>query len=592
MKHHLLYLLTFLILVAGGQAQTFQKTFGSTGPDVASDVIQTSDKGYAVMGILNYNGVYILKTDSLGNKQWSRNIGLYTPTGEFRTFSQTSDGGFIIAGYVYYSSNYYGFTVKTDAAGNLMWSKMHTGLARIYSIKQTIDGGYIAVGSQFFLMGSKGTIVKFNATGNITWSRTLPVVNNAMDVIQLASDSSYVTCYYANNPTDNVTISRWSKNANLIWSKTLSNPKVNAGSGHGRLHENGNDVQVAVNTNTCPGLLSIKKDGTSAKMIGVACPFFNYNLSDAFPTANKGSLLVAQYNVGSAGFGTRNIILTSIDSLGAVKWAKQIGGVNTEVPASVKQTLNKGIVIVGTTNSFSAGKDDIYLVKTDSLGQSACNTSAMTYTTTTITATLTNYTGVVDSLFNNISSSQTISISSPAEVSNNACGCVAPVASFTPDITGNMQENSTWATNWYWTCTCMPGLVDSTVINKSYYGGPFPNGTYTVCLKVKNSCGVDSLCQPFTYTFFPIGIQETTESLTANFYPNPVHDKLMISREGSNTTMEAIRIRIINSLGALVYSDKMEGILKEIRVEDLAPGLYIIQFSVGNKTVSRKVVKQ
>jgi hypothetical protein len=592
MKQYLLYLLPFLFLFNHSQAQTtFQKTFGSTGSDYATDVIQTADKGYAVMGVMNFGGVYILKTDSLGNKQWSKNIAIYNPSApEFSAFSQTADGGFILAGRIYYSSNYYGFTVKLDASGNVTWSKMHTGLDRLFSIKQTIEGDYIAVGNRTMYFGYRGTIVKFNSAGNIIWSRSLPV-NNARDVIQLASDSSFITCYYANNPTDNINISRWSKNANLMWSKTLNNPKVSSWN-HGRLHENGNEVQIALNTNNCQGLFTIHNTGTNAKMIGVACPLFNYYIADAFPTANKGSILVAEHNGGSPGYGTRNIVLISIDSTGTVKWGKQIGGVNDEAPASVKQTKDKGIVIAGTTKSFSAGKDDIYLVKTDSLGQSGCNTSSLTFTTTTITATISNYIGVIDTIFNNITSQQSIPISSPAEVMYDACVCVAPVASFTPSTTGGMAENSTWASNWYWTCTCMPGVIDSTVIDKSYYGGPFANGTYTVCLKVKNSCGVDSVCHPFNYTFWPIGVEENIENTLASFYPNPVTDKMIISRSGSKIYTEVVSIRILNSLGALVYSDKMEGALKEISFGGLAPGLYFIQFSSGNKTVSRKVIKE
>jgi hypothetical protein len=590
MKHYLLLIFTSLLFLKPAQAQTtFQKTYGSTGYDYATDVIQTADKGYAVMGIMNNSGVYFLKTDSLGNKQWSKNFGLYTPLYQFRAFAQTSDGGFIFAGYISYSSNYYSYVVKLDASGNVTWSKMHVAMSRIVSIKQTIEGDYIAVGLQYF--GGKSTLVRFNSSGNILWSRTLPTTNYSMDVIQLASDSSFITAYMANNPTDNATFSRWGKNGALIWSKKLNSPNVSGGTGHGHLHESGNEVQVSVNSGSCPGILKINKDGSSAKLIGLNCQLYNYRSEDAYPAPNKGSVIVAQYNIGT-GYGTRNILLAYMDSLGTYKWAKPFGGVNDEVPAAVKRTKDKGFVVVGSTKSYSAGYDDIYLIKTDSIGQSGCNTSVITFSSTSMAGSLSTYTGTVDSLFNNVTSTQTVTISNPAEISYDACSCVSPVASFTPDMFGSMNDNSTWATTWYWTCTCMPGNVDSTTMNKSYYGGPFPNGTYTVCLTVKNSCGMDSLCQPFNYTFYPIGIEETTESAMTSFYPNPIQDKLMIARNGTGTNMEAIRIRIINSLGALVYADKMEGALKEIRLDGLAPGLYFIQFSSGNKTISKKVIKE
>jgi hypothetical protein len=593
MKHNLLCLLTFLFFFSKSQP-AFQKTFGSTGSDYAMDVIQTADKGYAVMGVMNFGGVYILKTDSLGNKQWSKNLGLVTPSqGEFRSFSQTNDGGFIFGGYINYSSNYYGYIVKLDASGNITWQKMHSVMGRsIFSVKQTIEGDYIAVGSQTLYQYSRGTILRLNSSGNITWNRTLPVVNTAMDVVQLSSDSSFITCYFANNHTDNATFSRWSKTGNLMWTKTLNSPTVGVGSS-GHLRESGNEVQVAVSANGCPGILKMTKDGTNAKVIAAACPSLNsYFIADAFPTYNKGSVILASHTVNSP-YQTRNNILMQVDSMGTIKWAKQIGGVNDEYPGAVVRTKDHGIVFAGSTKSFSVYRDDIYLVKTDSLGQGSCNTSLLSaFTTSIIPGMLSVYTGTVDSIYGNITSTQAVTISNPSEISYDACGCVAPVASFTPSTIGDMQENSTWATKWYWTCTCLPGQVDSTTIDKGYYGGPFPNGTYTVCLTVKNSCGVDSLCQPFNYVFWPLGVNEKTETTGIGFYPNPVHDKLFISQQGYATNREATGIKIINSLGALVYSDKMEGTMKEIQVDGLAPGLYFIQFTSGSKTITKKVIKE
>lgn len=586
MKHYLLCLFTFLFFLSNSQT-TFQKTFGSVGNDYAYDVIQTIDKGYAVMGVMNFGGVYILKTDSLGNKLWSKNLGLYISGGYgYRVFAPTSDGGIIFGGQINYSSNYHSYMVKLDALGNITWQKMFVPMSLIYSIKQTIEGDYIAVGLQYLY--GKASVVRITSSGNIVWSKTLPTFGNALDVIQLAADSSFITAFYGTNPI----ISRWNKNGNQIWSKTISTPSISPGINYGRLHENGNEVQFSANTSACPGLMKINKNGTNAKMIGVACPLYAYNLADAFPTANKGSVLVGYYNVSSAAFGTRDNLLISIDSTGAVKWAKKIGGVNEDYSTSVKQTKDKGIIFAGSTKSFSSSYEDIFLVKTDSLGASGCNTSSFTFTTNTVPAVLSVYTGTIDTLLGNVTSTQAVTISNPSEVMFNACGCVPPVASFTANPTGGMQDNSSWATNWYWTCTCLPGQIDSTVINKGYYGGPFPNGTYTVCLKVKNSCGIDSLCQPFNYTFFPVGVAEQTDNPAISIFPNPVNDKVTISLQGYKTTGEGLRIKIINSLGSLVYTDRINEPLKEISVGNFAQGLYFIQLILGDKTLSQKVVKE
>jgi hypothetical protein len=397
MKHNLLFLFTFLFFLNRAQP-TFQKTFGSTGSDYAMDVVQTADKGYAVMGVMNFGGVYILKTDSMGNKQWSKNFGLVTPQmGEFRSFAQTNDGGFIFGGYINYSSNYYGYIVKLDATGNISWQRMYSAMGRcIFSVKQTIEGDYIAVGGQTIFQNTKGTILRLNSSGNIIWNRTLPVVNNAMDVIQLSADSSFITCYYANNYTNNVTFSRWSKTGNQMWSKTVNSPTVNVGTYYGHLRESGNEVQVGVNTNNCPGILKITKDGSSLKLIAAACPLNGYYIADAFPTYNKGSVILASHIVNTP-YVTRNNLLIRVDSLGTVKWVKSIGGVNEDFPGAIAKTRDNGVIFAGSTKSFSLYREDIYLVKTDSLGQSGCNTSNLSaFTTSIIPGMLSVYTGTVE----------------------------------------------------------------------------------------------------------------------------------------------------------------------------------------------------
>lgn len=592
MKHHLLLFFTFCFLFSNGQTQTFQRTYGSTGYEVSCDVIQTADKGYAILGSHNFSGLYILKTDSLGVKQWSKSYTITQPNIISRSFSQTADGGFIIAGKDYVSNGYYGVIIKTDAAGNTSWVKVQTGFGDITSIKPALGGGYIAVGQRTPFANNRSTLARFDGTGNLIWSRSLPTSTSLNDVIQLASDSSFITYNTNSTSSVSVTFSRWSQNANLLWNKTVTSSALSGGGFTGRLYENGNDVQVSFNAATCPGVLKVDKNGTNAKMIGMSCAFFNYGVVDAYPTANKGSIVLAQQDVGSAIYGTRNFILASMDSTGTLLWAKSIGGVNDESPASIKKTKDKGFVMVGTTKSFSAGREDIYLVKTDSLGASGCNTSNVTFTTSSILLNLSNNTPVIDSVFGSLSSGVTLNETSPTEIMYNACGCVAPVASFTPSTFGDMNNGSTWASKYYWTCTCMPGVVDSTIINKSYYGGPFPNGTYTVCLKVKNSCGIDSLCQPFSYTFFPIGIKETEQSASLMVYPNPVHDQLIVSYQGNKSNTDATRVRIINSMGALVYSGIIGEELNSISVAEWSSGLYILEFISGNTIVTRKFVKE
>jgi hypothetical protein len=70
----------------------------------------------------------------------------------------------------------------------------------------------------------------------------------------------------------------------------------------------------------------------------------------------------------SFGAGDADVWLLKIDSLGDTLWTKTYGGTQKDVGASIKQTPDGGYIVTGLTFSFGAGLQDVYLIKTDSLG--------------------------------------------------------------------------------------------------------------------------------------------------------------------------------------------------------------------------------
>ncbi len=86
-----------------------------------------------------------------------------------------------------------------------------------------------------------------------------------------------------------------------------------------------------------------------------------------FNTSDNGYMLVG----GTDGFsdtGMEDMWVIKLDANGDSLWSKVYGGSEQEYGFSGLQTDGGGYLFLGTTNSYGAGFDDIYLVKTDANG--------------------------------------------------------------------------------------------------------------------------------------------------------------------------------------------------------------------------------
>ena len=134
--------------------ELWSKTFGGNQSDCGYSVQQTADDGYVVCGFYKHDmfdsDVYLIKTDDLGNEEWSKTFG----DGEFdegQCVMQTSDGGYFITGVYTDTINLDtdAYLIKTDSSGNEQWSELFDKEdaedAGYYGI-ETSDGGYIFTG--------------------------------------------------------------------------------------------------------------------------------------------------------------------------------------------------------------------------------------------------------------------------------------------------------------------------------------------------------------------------------------------------------------------------------------------------------------
>lgn len=147
---------------ANGTEQ-WSSTFGKAGYDSLNSAKNTQDGGYIFAGRTGRYGTgsdaWLFKTDANGSEQWDKTFGL-EGFDSINSVVQTSDGGYVLAGIIDTAKNpdhkgqilyedFDAWLFKTDANGDLEWSKTMGGLKRDEArfVQETKDGGYVIAGT-------------------------------------------------------------------------------------------------------------------------------------------------------------------------------------------------------------------------------------------------------------------------------------------------------------------------------------------------------------------------------------------------------------------------------------------------------------
>jgi hypothetical protein len=330
MKARVLLVVVLFVALAVGETLaptqtiiTFEKVF-SNGEGYS--VVETKDGGYVIVGYTYGAGkwdVYLIKTDSNGNKIWERTFGGKEDDVGYSVI-ETKDGCYVIAGYTesFGMGSQDVYLIKTDSEGNKIWEKTFGGRDKDcgYSLCGTKDGGYIIAGYTYSF-GEGGYdvyLLKVDSNGNKIWEKTFGGGDDDWGYSVFGTkDGGYI-------------ISGWTESfgANMA------------------------DVYL------------IKTDSKGKKIWERIYGGWGNDVGRSVIETKDGGYLITGW-IGSFGVRDGSIYLLKIDSKGNKMWEKT-PGVGASKGNSVIQTKDGGFIIAGNKSLYA----DIYLyiIKTDAKG--------------------------------------------------------------------------------------------------------------------------------------------------------------------------------------------------------------------------------
>ncbi len=158
--------------------EVWNQTYGGIGDDYAYDIQKTLDGGFILAGFSNSFGqggtdIYMIKTDSEGNEEWSQTFG-GSEDDYCLTLNRTNDEGYLLTGYTFSfgAGERDLWLIKTDENGTEEWNQTYGSINDEWGIdsKITDDGGYIVCGYRHSADTQRDLwVFKTDANGQEEW---------------------------------------------------------------------------------------------------------------------------------------------------------------------------------------------------------------------------------------------------------------------------------------------------------------------------------------------------------------------------------------------------------------------------------------
>jgi len=324
-------------------------TYGGTEDDRGNDIIQTNDGGFAVLGYSTSSNqdvpgnagaqdFWILKLDAQGAISWSKTFG-YSGADFGSTLLQASDNSFLITGVLDVTASggegnsrnsrrHAGgdiWAIKLSEDGDLLWSKYFGGsyTDTPFGVIETADKNFIIAGSSdsadVDITNNNGSydfwVLQISPNGNLLWEQSFggSEIDEARAITYTADGNFLIVgdTRSANNDVSNnngaadLWVLKMSPLGNLIWEKTYGGTSFDVGRSISQTQDHGFIIS---------GSSRSEDNG-----------FTNQGQNDA--------------------------LLLKINAEGELVWQKTVGGAEIDFFYDAVQLNNNTIIAVGETNS-------------------------------------------------------------------------------------------------------------------------------------------------------------------------------------------------------------------------------------------------
>jgi hypothetical protein len=324
-----IFILLFFVLITSSSIAHSElywaKIYGGINDDYGHSIQETRDGDFIVAGMTHSFGVadedaWILKLNSSGETLWEKTYGS-SSVERFFSIQQTTDDGFIAAGYTgAIGDNTRMWVVKIDSFGNVIWENTYSlgYMDYAYSVQQTSDGGYIVAGFTYTANPNKPPypgpnywVIKLDELGNISWQKTYSGCGGAMaSFIEQTSDGGYIVTGITNQceigKHNDLWVIKLDAFGNITWQKTYG----------------------------APG-----DESTNSKI---------------HQTSDGGYILVGNSRGGAIYSGA---LVLRLNASGQIIWQKIYIANGYVVPADIKQTLDNGFILTGSSPSNTSGSE-------------------------------------------------------------------------------------------------------------------------------------------------------------------------------------------------------------------------------------------